>query len=54
MAEHQKPGAWGAFHPHSVWRDIDTSRIRGCYRQMMARPATRAPVDVRFYHRGLS
>jgi hypothetical protein len=50
MFEHMKTGDHGVFHPHPVWRGIDLSRIRGCYRQMMARPDQ--VMDVRFYHLG--
>ncbi|MDB4960396.1 MAG: hypothetical protein JWP01_395 [Myxococcales bacterium] len=51
MFEHMKAGDWGSFHPHPVFKGIDLSRIRGCYRQMMAKPET--VTDVRFYHLGL-
>ena len=50
MFEHQKPGEL-SFHPHPVWKGVELTKIRSCYRQMMAKPDT--VTDVRFYHRGV-
>jgi hypothetical protein len=38
VCEHQTQGDWGEVHPHHFFGDIDLSRIRGCYRQMLAKP----------------
>jgi hypothetical protein len=48
--EHMKRGAYGALHPHAAFLGIDTSRVRGCYRQMSARPD--GPTEIRYYHLG--
>jgi len=48
--EHQTTGDFGHFGPHKFWKNIDLKRIRGCYRQMMAKPDLQT--DVRFYHVG--
>ncbi len=50
MFEHQKRGDFGTFHPHAMWNGLDITRIRGCYRQMMAKPDL--TTNVRFYHVG--
>lgn len=48
--EHMKRGSYGPFHRHPVFEGIDTSRVRGCYRQMNARPET--DIDIRYYDLG--
>ena len=48
--EHQTAGDFGKLSPHPFFKGIDLSRIRGCYRQMMAKPDLQT--DVRFYHVG--
>jgi hypothetical protein len=51
MFEHMKAGNYGTFHKHPFFKGMDTSRVRGCYRQMMARPDFQN--SARFYHLGL-
>lgn len=36
--EHMKRGDAGRIHPHPHFRGLDPKRVRGCYRQMMAKP----------------
>jgi hypothetical protein len=36
--EHQTQGDWGRVYPHHFFGGVDLSRIRGCYRQMIAEP----------------
>lgn len=38
LHEHARRGDAATFHPHPFWKGLDLSRIRGCYRQMSARP----------------
>lgn len=45
--EHMKRGAAGLLHPHPHFRGLDPKRVRGCYRQMMAKPGE--PCSERFY-----
>jgi hypothetical protein len=48
--EHMKRGDHGTFHPHEVYKGIDTGKIRGINRQMVAKPDV--VTDVRYYHLG--
>jgi hypothetical protein len=50
MFEHQKKGDWGRLSKHAFFKGMDLSRVRGCYRQMMARPDFQN--SARFYHVG--
>jgi hypothetical protein len=50
MFEHMKSGDSGKLYPHAFWKGIDIRRVRGCYRQMIARPGSTS--SVRFFHRG--
>jgi hypothetical protein len=48
MFEHMKPGNWGRFFAHPFYKGLDLSRVRGCYRQMMAKPESHCRGH--FYH----
>jgi len=49
--EHQQRGGdVGRLHPHPVFRGLDVSRVRGCYRQMAAQPDL--PTRIAYYHVG--
>ncbi len=48
--EHQKAGSRLSFHEHPVFRGLDLTRIRGCYRQMAAAPDL--PTKIGYYHLG--
>ncbi|MCP4688122.1 MAG: hypothetical protein GY859_08735 [Desulfobacterales bacterium] len=37
--EHQRRGEWGKLHPHPIFKDLDISSVRTCYRQMFAKAA---------------
>lgn len=45
--EHMRGGSCGKLHAHEHFQGLDVSRVRGCYRQMMAEPGSRA--NERFY-----
>jgi hypothetical protein len=49
-SEHQKTGSKVSFHAHPVFRGLDLTRIRGCYRQMAAAPDL--PTKIGYYHLG--
>jgi hypothetical protein len=50
MFEHMKGGDWGKLYPHPFFKGIDLGRVRGCYRQMIAKPGSSS--HVRFFHVG--
>jgi hypothetical protein len=50
MFEHQQSGDHGRLLPHAVWKGLDLKRVRGCYRQMFARPD--AATKIGYYHLG--
>ncbi|MFT3691606.1 MAG: hypothetical protein QM831_00590 [Kofleriaceae bacterium] len=52
MFEHQKVGDYGVIGDHPFWKGLDLRRVRGCYRQMVAKPDL--VTEVHFFHRGLT
>lgn len=40
--EHQMKGNAGHFYPHPFFKGMDLERIRGCYRQMIPQPGSKA------------
>ena len=50
LFEHQRHGDHGRLHPHPVFCGLELGRVRGCYRQMAARPDL--PTKIGYYHFG--
>ncbi len=48
-AEHQKPGDWGALHPHRFFKGLDLSAVQRCMFQMVARVGAGDVHMERFY-----